>query len=375
MSDEPNPDRLPEPDPVREPVVETLPAPVTAEQQRRPILPVLCLIGFVILAVAIGYVYERQQQMLTAAAPAMQDQSGAVAALRADLNALKTRVAGIDGQEKQDAAQWQAASATQAPAAPAPAPAPASAAVAPAVVDSGLAQQVAALSDRLDKIASSQSQQAQSAPSAQDVSALSTHLDSLTQRESQDSQAVRQDMSAVRQQVSAVTTQIQGLTKDTSDLPKLAAQSTRLGQILRAQEALRAGSPLGPIDGAPPALAKFETVSPPTEAALRLSFPAAAKTADAAGQPLPSEGKFWHRVWLRVQNLVVVRRGDQVLVGDPTGGVLAHAERLLDAGDLPGTLTVLATLSDPARSAMTPWMAQAKSLVDARQALAQMAAG
>jgi hypothetical protein len=372
MSDEPNPDRLPETEPVRDPVLETPPALVTPVQARRPILPILCLIGFVILAVAIGYVYERQQQMLTAEAPAVQDQSGAVAALRADLNALKARVAGIDGQEKQDAAQWQAASATQTPTAPAPAPAPV---VAPPAVDTGLAQQVAALSDRLDKIASSQSQQAQSAPSAQDMSALSTHLDSLTKQQSQDSQALRQDMSAVRQQVAAVTTQLQGLTKDTSGLPKLAAQSTHLGQILHAQEALRAGMPLGPIDGAPPALAKFDTVSPPTEAALRLSFSAAAKTADAAGQPLPSDGKFWHRVWLRVQNLVVVRRGDQVLVGDPTAGVLAHAERLLDAGDLPGALGVLSTLSDPARAAMTPWMAQAKSLVDARQALAQMAAG
>ena len=372
MSDEPQSDPLPETAVVRDPVVETAAAPVTAVRERRPILPILCLIGFVILAVGIGYVYQRQQQMQVSEAPAA-DQSGAVAALRADLNALKARVAALDGQEKQDAAQWQAASALQSPAVAAPAPpvpAPAST-VAAQPVDSGLAQQVAALSDRLDAIASSQSkqaQQAQAAPSAQDIAALSSHLDGLAQRESQ-------DMGDVRKQVAAVTGQIQGLAKDTSGLPKLAAQSSRLGQIVHAQEALRAGVPLGPLDGAPPALVKFETTPPPTEAALRLSFPAAAKMADAAGQPLPSQGKFWHRVWLRVQNLIVVRRGDQMLVGDPTGGVLAHAQRLLDAGDLSGSLTVLDTLADPARGAMAPWVTQAKTLMDARQALAQMAAG
>jgi hypothetical protein len=368
MSDEPTPDRLSETAAAPEPAIAAAPP---SPRDRRPMLPVLCLLGFVILAAAIVYLYVRPQPVSDIAGT-VSDQSAAVAALRADLNALKTRVAVLDGQEKQDAAQWQAAAAsTQTQ--PAPAPAAASAAD-----TSGLTQQVAALSNRLDKLATQQaqaSQQTTAAPSTQDLAALSSRVEGLADREAKDGDAMRQDLGDVQKQVAGVVGQVQGLAKDTSSLPNLISRSDRLGQLLRAQEALRAGLPLGAIENAPPALARFETVAPPTEAALRLSFPAAAKRADAAGQPLPDQGRFWHRVWLRVQNLVVVRRGDEVIVGDPTGGVLAHAQRLLDAGDLQGSLTVLDGLSDRAGSAMAGWVAQAKSLVAARQALAQMAAG
>jgi hypothetical protein len=80
-------------------------------------------------------------------------------------------------------------------------------------------------------------------------------------------------------------------------------------------------------------------------------------------------------VLVHVEDLVTLRQGDHVILGDETSGVLAHAQRLLDAGDLSGALSVLDTLTAPAAAAMAPWEAQAKAGVAARQALAQMAAG
>jgi hypothetical protein len=71
----------------------------------------------------------------------------------------------------------------------------------------------------------------------------------------------------------------------------------------------------------------------------------------------------------------MVRQGDHIILGDPTGAILNHAQTVLDAGDIAGALTVLGTLTDPAAAAMAPWEAQARALLQAREALTQMAAG
>ena len=76
----------------------------------------------------------------------------------------------------------------------------------------------------------------------------------------------------------------------------------------------------------------------------------------------------------RAESLVTVRRGDNVLVGDPASGVIARARTALDAGDLAGAVTVLSTLSGPPAQAMAPWLGQAKALLEARAALAALAA-
>ena len=84
---------------------------------------------------------------------------------------------------------------------------------------------------------------------------------------------------------------------------------------------------------------------------------------------------FGSRLWNRAQQIVTVRQGDRVLLGDPIAGVLQHAREQLDAGDLAGAVKGLDGLAGPAAAAMKPWTDQAHALLDARAAIASMAAG
>ncbi len=152
-----------------------------------------------------------------------------------------------------------------------------------------------------------------------------------------------------------------------------AAVTDRAGQAQQLQlaaTALDAGRPLGDIAGAPPALTRFATAPPPTEAALRLSFPAVAKQAAEASRPSLEGESLATRMWTRAQSLVTVKQGNRVLVGAPAAATLAQAQQLLDAGDLPGALHALQALDPAAAQAMTPWREQAQALVEARTALA-----
>ena len=117
-------------------------------------------------------------------------------------------------------------------------------------------------------------------------------------------------------------------------LAATSGRTSRLARLQAAGAALAAGRPLGALPDAPPALARFATTAPPTEASLRLAFPAAAQAALAASRPDTAGKPFLDRLWTRTQALVTVRQGDKVIVGDPAGGVLAAARARLDAGDL-----------------------------------------
>jgi hypothetical protein len=434
----PEPERASEPEPEQimhaptapEPSWTPPPASAPEPAKRSVVMPVLGLLGFLILAAAIGYLWVRPVP-----APGMAatppDESGAVTALQSDVATLKTQLAALDSRESSDvaalhsaiaalpaaapaetassapaknqtasstAAPAQTASSTAAetpaskspaaespasksPAAESPAPSPSTSPspnAAQATPEAALVQMVASLSDHLNQLQSAeatQAQQTKSLPSAADISHLSARVDTISQKASQDDSAIRQDLSLLQQQLATLSAQAQTLTKNAADLPQLSAQANRLSQILRAQDALRAGLPLGTIAHAPPALTRYADTAPPTEAALRLSFADAAKAADKAGEPTPDEGHFWHRIWLRAQRLVMVRQGDHVVLGDPTSAILAHAQTVLEAGDLSGTLAVLDTLSGPAAAAMASWEDQAHALLQAREALTQMAAG
>jgi hypothetical protein len=440
----PEPERAPEPAPEPEPIMHApiapepswTPPPASAPEpaKRSVVMPVLGLLGFLILAAAIGYLWMRPVP-----APGMAamppDESGAVTALQSDVATLKTQLAALDSRESSDvaalhsaiaalpvaapaqtasststpaqtasststpaqmassasapagtasstAAPAQTASSTSAPAQTASSTPAESSAASPSTASSApeaaLVQMVASLSDHLNQLQSAQAtqaQQAKSLPSTADISHLAARVDTISQKASQDDSAIRQDLSLIQQQVATLSGQAQTLTKNAADLPQLSAQADRLSQILRAQDALRAGLPLGTIAHAPPALTRYADSAPPTEAALRLSFADAAKAADKAGEPTPDQGHFWHRVWLRAQSLVMVRQGDHVVLGDPTSAILAHAQTVLEAGDLSGTLAVLDTLSGPAAAAMASWEDQAHALLKAREALTQMAAG
>ena len=161
----------------------------------------------------------------------------------------------------------------------------------------------------------------------------------------------------------------------TAELPaQLADRANRVARIQAAFIALSAGRPLGDLPGAPPALARYATAAPPTEAALRLAFPAAAQAALAAGRPAPGDKPFMERIWAEAQDLVTIRQGEHVLVGDPAAGVLAHARTALDAGDLAGAVASVGSLSGPAAQALAAWLDQARGLLAARAALADLAA-
>ncbi|MBV8525096.1 MAG: hypothetical protein JOY71_23740, partial [Acetobacteraceae bacterium] len=106
-----------------------------------------------------------------------------------------------------------------------------------------------------------------------------------------------------------------------------------------------------------------------------LSYPAAAKaTLEASGSQPASGATFGARVLNHAQNLITIREGDRVLVGDPTAGILGSAKTKLDAGDLSGTVAELSKLSGQPAHAMAPWLEKAKALLAARDALNDMTA-
>ena len=154
----------------------------------------------------------------------------------------------------------------------------------------------------------------------------------------------------------------------------VSAKASLAGKLQGVSAALAAGQPLGEIPGAPPALARFAKVAPPTEAGLRLGFDTAAKGAHAASLPAASaDAGLLDRMWAKAQQSVTVRQGDKVLVGDPIEGVIAHARLALDAGDLKGAVGALDGLNGPAKAAMAEWVGQARSLLDARAAIGELA--
>ncbi len=181
-------------------------------------------------------------------------------------------------------------------------------------------------------------------------------------------------LAALSGKVDALDGRLATVEQSSGKVAGLAARAGSMAQLQSAQDNLAAGRKLGPIAGAPPALARYADTAPPTEAALRLSFADAAEAAREASQPQNAQRPFLGRMWSRVQQAVVVRQGDQVIVGDPAAGVLARAGDAMGAGDLPGTVEIVESLQGPARQAMAPWLAQARQLLDARAALSSLVA-
>jgi hypothetical protein len=250
-------------------------------------------------------------------------------------------------------------------------------------------QRLDALDSRLTAV---EKRPAPATPAAPDLSALQARVTALEQRQAPNVAApslaplearvtaLEHAMSPLAGKVDTLGTQLAAdeaklaaLTRDAGQITQLADRTTRIGRIQAATAALDAGRPVGPLPDAPPALTRFATVPPPTVAALRQSFgPAAAAALDAHGNTgrLP----FWQAMSDRVQAVVTVRRGDEVLVGDSAAAVIARARTALDNGDLSTASEALGELTGPPAAAMADWLARARSLVDARAALLAMAA-
>lgn len=161
-----------------------------------------------------------------------------------------------------------------------------------------------------------------------------------------------------------------------ADLAPLEARivaAERAARVQSALAALEAGAPLGPLPGAGPALARYATQAPPTLTALRASFPAAARAAQAASRPAEPAPDWVGRLWQGLSGLITIRQGDTLLLGSPAAAALAAAQARLDAGDLAGAVAALDVLDPPAAAAMTAWREEAAGLAAARAALNVMA--
>jgi hypothetical protein len=189
-----------------------------------------------------------------------------------------------------------------------------------------------------------------------------------------------QNLAAVTAQVNAMETQIEAdhgtlttLQANQTDLTKLSTRISLLNRLDAARMALESGQPLGDIPNAPPALAKYATMPPPTEAALVLAFPAAARAAEAASTASHTNGSYWSVVLARLENLITISNGSHVIIGSPAAGIITQAQSLLDAGDLAGAVAQLQTLSASTQAAMGDWLPQAEDLLAARAAIIALA--
>ena len=132
-------------------------------------------------------------------------------------------------------------------------------------------------------------------------------------------------------------------------------------------DTLRPPAPSSSLDESPPpALARFATTAPPTEPALRLGFEDALRQARAAAQ----EGTL-----PRLNSLLTIRRGEDVVWGDATEANVERARRALEAGDVEGALGHLGRLPESLRQGMRAWLEEAQALAQARFALRALAGG
>lgn len=200
---------------------------------------------------------------------------------------------------------------------------------------------------------------------------LTPRIEALERKAPPDLSSLQARLAALEQRPPGETT---SLAARIAVLEKSLGHGDRLASVQTAAMALSAGRPLGDMQGAPPALARFAHTKPPTEAALRLAFPAAEHAALDASRPANEGRPFMDRLLARAENLVTIRQGDRVVVGDPAAGVLLHARTALDAGDLNGAVAALGDLRGGAAAAMAGWLADAAALRDAKAALADMAA-
>lgn len=371
MSDQPS--STPEITPPTEPV-----RTKSARRRRVDRIALAYLAGFVVLAGTLVFLARHPAVQPAPAGDLARDEEQ-IGTLQAQVEALSGRVAQVEARPAPEAAPAPtvdlkplekriAALESRSGQGPNPAPAPA-----PTPAPTGdlhpLDARVAALEAR------PQPAPVPPAASPADLAALAGRVDQIAAR--QDTLASRQtsETAAIGARLDKIDARLAAAERSAGEVAGLTDAAKRLGRLQSASVALDAGQPLGTIPGAPPALARFATTPPPSLGELRLDFPAAAKAARNASQPaITQEQPFFGRLWTRAQQAVTVREGTRVVLGDPISGVLAQAQRRLDAGDLAGAVQSLDGLAGPAAAAIRPWRDQAQALLDARAALSKLAA-
>ncbi|WP_428533469.1 COG4223 family protein [Rhodopila sp.] len=206
-----------------------------------------------------------------------------------------------------------------------------------------------------------------------DQTHLASRIDTLSGRIESLSSRDQTGLDATKQQLDALASRVAAAASDAGNLDSVTKRLDLLARVQQASIALAAGRPVGDLPNAPEALTRFAHAAPPTEAQLRLLFPRGEQAALAAKQPDVSSAPFVSRVWDRAQGLITIRRGDDVVVGDPSATILAHARAALDAGDIAGAAKLVESLKGPPGQAMADWLKDARALLDARSALAKLA--
>jgi hypothetical protein len=305
---------LPPPDEAPEPFVEAPKSP------RRDVVPWLYGLGFVVLAGAILYVwqYPNIPSDTTADASAIQ----AVGQRVSDIDSRLTRL------EQRPAPDLE---------------------------------KITARVDALDGRVADQ------ARLAARIDALSGRIESLAGREAT-------GLDANKQQLDALATRVAAIESKGGSLEAVTKRLDLLARLQQASFALASGRPLGDLpDDAPEPLVRYAHAAPPTEAQLRVRFSRDEQAALAAKQPDENDAPFIGRVWDRAQGLITIRRGDDVVVGNPATVILNRARAALNAGDIAGAVTAVEALKGPPGQTMADWLADAKALLAARSALADMA--
>lgn len=206
-----------------------------------------------------------------------------------------------------------------------------------------------------------------------DQTQLASRLDTLSGRIESLSGRDQTGFDVTRQQLDALTKRVAAIESNAVNLEAVTKRLNRIARLQEASFALASGRQIGDLPNAPEALARYAQAAPPTEAQLRLRFPRDEQAALAAKQPDDSSEPFMGRIWERAQGLITIRRGDDVVVGNPAAVALSRARAALDAGDLAGAVTAIDTLKGAPGRAIASWRADAKALLGARSALADMA--
>jgi hypothetical protein len=294
------------------------PAVVISKPPKRDLVPWLYGLGFLVLAVAIIYLWQYP------ATPGDQPAAAAIQTIEQRLANIDARLTRLEQQP---------------------------------TVDLG---KLTARLDTLDGRIADQTQLASR------VDTLSGRVESLSGRN-------QTGFDATKQQLDTLTSRIAAMESSSGTLDAVNKRLIRMAKLQEASLALAAGRPLGDLPGAPDALTRYAHAAPPTEAQLRLRFPRDEQAALAARQPDESETPFVGRVWERAQGLVTIRRGDVVVVGNPAAIILSQARTALDAGDIAGAASAMDALKGQPAQAMASWLTDAKALLNARAALADMA--
>lgn len=158
-----------------------------------------------------------------------------------------------------------------------------------------------------------------------------------------------------------------------------AAQSTRRDAALdRVAAALDSGAPfaasLSDLPDLPPALADHAATGIPSIAALRDSFPPAARAALEAALRANMGESWTDRVTSFLRSQTGLRSVTPREGSDPDA-VLSRAEAALATGDVATALAELAALPEAAKPALADWQAQAQLRLDAETALAALKKG